>query len=92
MRRNAVLFSTLAALVGVSLLCWIVMFLAGHDVWNFVGKPDFWQLSGPPYSDVRAFAVAFYAQFFVLSVILIALAVTLAWQVTIIRRKERQAT
>jgi hypothetical protein len=67
------------------------MFLAGHDVWNFLGKPDFWQLSGPPYSDARIFAVAFYAQLFVLSGVLIVLAVSLAWQFTVSRRKERQA-
>ena len=47
-------------------LCWIVMFLAGTDVWHFTGSPDFWHLSGPPYTDLRAFGFAFYFQLFVL--------------------------
>ncbi len=25
----------------VGVLCWIVMFLAGTDVWHFAGNPDF---------------------------------------------------
>lgn len=58
-----------SALVGLNfmiLLCWVVAFLAGTDVWHDVGRPDFWNLSGPPYSDLRAAAYAFYLQFFVL--------------------------
>ena len=50
----------------IGLLCWFVMFLAGTDVWHFAGSPDFWRLSGPPHSDLRAFAYAFYFQFFIL--------------------------
>ena len=50
----------------LGMLCWIVMFLAGTDVWHFAGSRDFWRLSGPPYTDLRAFAYAFYAQFVVL--------------------------
>lgn len=50
----------------VGLLCWVVMFLAGTDVWHFAGSPDFWSLSGPPYTDLKAFGYAFYLQFFVL--------------------------
>jgi len=49
----------------IGLMCWIVMFLAGHDVWHFAGSPDFWQLSGPPSSDLRAIGYAFYLQLFV---------------------------
>jgi len=86
MKRHPVFLSFLAALIGVSLLCWIVMFLAGHDIWTFAGKPDFWKLSGPPYLDVRIFAVAFYAQLFVLTGVLIVAAVTIAWNVTVVRR------
>ena len=48
----------------IGLMCWIVMFLAGHDVWHFAGSPDFWRLSGPPNNDLRAFGFAFYLQFF----------------------------
>jgi hypothetical protein len=55
--------------IGLSLLamlCWVVMFLAGTDVWHFYGSPDFSRLSGPPYTDLRAFGYAFYLQFFIL--------------------------
>lgn len=48
------------------LLCWLVMFLAGTDVWHDVGSPNFWSLQGPPYHDLRAFAYAFYLLFVVL--------------------------
>ena len=47
-------------------LCWIVMFLAGTDVWHFAGSPDFWRLTGPPYADLRAFGYAFYLQLLIL--------------------------
>lgn len=50
----------------VGLTCWLVMFLAGTDVWHYTGSPDFWRLTGPPYSDLRAFGYAFYLQFFIL--------------------------
>lgn len=55
----------------VAALCWIVMFLAGTDVWHDVGRPDFWNLAGAPYNDLRAFAGAFYVLFVVLSLNLI---------------------
>jgi hypothetical protein len=35
-------------LSAVALLCWVVMFLAGTDVWHDVGRPDLWNLHGPP--------------------------------------------
>jgi hypothetical protein len=44
----------------LSLGCWVVMFLAGTDVWHDTGRQDFWRLDGPPYADLRAFATAFY--------------------------------
>lgn len=47
-------------LSGVALVCWVVMFFAGTDVWHSVGRPDFWRLSGAPYADLRASAYAFY--------------------------------
>ena len=56
-------------MIGLSIvgtLCWIVMFLAGTDVWHYAGSPDFWRLSGAPYTDLRAFGYAFYFQLFVL--------------------------
>jgi hypothetical protein len=55
-----------------ALLCWIVMFLAGTDIWHDAGRPDVWTLQGPTNHDVRAFACAFYLLFVVLSVQLIA--------------------
>jgi hypothetical protein len=58
----------------LGLLCWMVMFLAGHDVWHYYGSPDFWRLYGPPNEDMRAFAYAFYFQFFImLSVIAVGI-------------------
>lgn len=57
---------TLIGACTVGLLCWVVMFLAGTDVWHFIGSPDFWRLSEPPNADLRFFAYAFYLQFFVL--------------------------
>ena len=47
----------------LALLCWAVMFLAGTDVWHAFGRPDFWHLAEPPYSDMRALACAFYLLF-----------------------------
>jgi hypothetical protein len=48
-----------------ALCCWIVMFMAGHDVWHDSGRPDF-HLMGATYFDLRAFAYAFYLLFVVL--------------------------
>ena len=47
-------------LTALSLVCWVVMFLAGTDVWHDTGRHDFWRLAGPPYADLRAIAYAFY--------------------------------
>ena len=54
---------TMIALAVVGIGCWVVMFLAGTDVWHSSGSPDFWRLSDSPYYDMRLFAYAFYAQF-----------------------------
>ncbi len=62
----------------LALVCWAVMFLAGTDVWHDTGRPDFWNLAGPPYHDLRAFAFAFYLLFAILLVHLIVTAVDLA--------------
>ena len=48
------------ALSAFALALWVVMFLAGTDVWHALQRPDFWTLQGPPYTDLRAFAYAFY--------------------------------
>ena len=58
--RSLIVLSTLG------MLCWLVMFLAGTDVWHFAGSPDFWRLPGPPHTDLRAFGYAFYSQFLIL--------------------------
>lgn len=66
MERERIQFATLC-LGALAILCWLVMFLAGTDVWHDVGRPDFWNLQGPPYQDLRAFAYAFYLLLIVLS-------------------------
>jgi hypothetical protein len=76
MVRKWVQLATLC-LGALALLCWVVMFVAGTDVWHDVGRPDFWNLSGPPYQDLRAFAYAFYLLLAVMSVQLIVTAVDL---------------
>ena len=58
MARQRIHLATLC-LGSLALLCWIVMFLSGTDVWHDVGRPDFWNLPGPPYRDLRAFAYSF---------------------------------
>ena len=70
-------------LTALGLLCWLVMFLAGHDVWHFAGSPDFWRLHGLPHTDLRAFAYAFYVQFFAL----LGLLVFGFWQIVQRRRR-----
>jgi hypothetical protein len=72
----------MTGLLTLGLLCWMVMFLAGTDVWRFAGRPDFWHLSGPPNADLRAFVVAFYLQF----VVLVAMAGLVAWTARASRR------
>jgi hypothetical protein len=72
-KRRGVDFATFC-LGAMALLCWVVMFLSGHDVWHDVGRPDLWNLEGPPYHDLRAFVGAFYL---LLMVLLVHLTVTL---------------
>lgn len=71
MNKKVGMLLTAPVLILISIAFWLVMFLAGHDVWNYAGKPDFWHLDGPPHFDLRAFAIAFYAQLAVLLVLLI---------------------
>ena len=65
MHKRAKLSVLLSALC---LVLWVVIFLAGTDVWHDTGRHDFWRLQGPPYHDLRILAVAFYVLFFVLIV------------------------
>ena len=58
--RSLIVLSTLG------MLCWVVIFLAGTDIWHFARSPDFWREPGPPNADLRAFAFAFYFQFLIL--------------------------
>ena len=60
MERKWVQPATTLSLSALALLCWIVMFLAGTDIWHDAGRPDLRTLQGPTYHDVRAFAYAFY--------------------------------
>ncbi len=69
---------TLALLGILALSCWVVMFLAGTDVWHDVGRPDFWTLTGPPYNDLRAFVYAFYLLFVVLAAQLLVTGLAIA--------------
>ena len=53
------------SMIGLStlgMLCWVVMFLAGTDLWHVAGSPDFWR----QHTDLRAFGWAFYLQFLIL--------------------------
>ena len=43
----------------LALVCWIVMFMAGTDVWHDSGRPDLHRM-GATYFDLRALAYAFY--------------------------------
>ena len=47
-------------LSSAGLLCWMVMFLAGTDIWHDTGRPDLRALPGATAADIRAFAYAFY--------------------------------
>lgn len=85
MNRRWVDLATLG-FTAAAFLCWAVMFLSGHDVWHDVGRPDIWNLPGPPYADLRTFAVAFYVM---LVVFVIQIATTAAGFVT--RRRGRDA-
>ena len=39
---------------------WVIMFLAGSDVWNETGRKDVWNLQGAAYADLRVFLYCFY--------------------------------
>lgn len=39
---------------------WIMMFLAGTDIWHDTGSLNFWKLKGPPYTDLRVLVCCFY--------------------------------
>ncbi len=56
--RTAWLLSGISA---AGLICWIVMFMAGQDVWHDLGAPDIWRNAAVPYPDLRVFTACFYA-------------------------------
>lgn len=58
MTRGSIPVATLC-LTATSLCCWIVMFMAGTDVWHDTGRLDLRTL-GATGADVRALAAAFY--------------------------------
>ena len=58
MTRRSIPVATLC-LTAISLACWILMFLAGTDIWHDTGRLDLRTL-GAHGADVRALAVAFY--------------------------------
>jgi len=43
----------------LALGCWIVVFMAGTDVWHDSGRPDFHRMGATDF-DLRALAYAFY--------------------------------
>ena len=51
---------TSLSLNALALCCWAVTFLAGHDIWHGLGRPDIGAASGVSATDVRAFMVAYY--------------------------------
>ena len=61
MKKKLSLFLTIIAMA-----VWVIMFLAGTDVWNDTGKKDIWNLQGPPYGDLRVFLYCFYGLFVLL--------------------------
>ena len=77
MARQWIQLATLC-LGALALLCWVVMFLSGTDIWHDLGRPDFSNLQGPSSHDLRAFAYAFYLLPVVLLVHLIVTALDLA--------------
>ncbi len=86
-RRRSIFLWLVSGLSVVSMACWLVMFLAGTDVWHFAGRPDIWNLESQPYADVRAFVLAFYVQF----VVLVAVLAFVGWSL-IARQRTRRAT
>jgi hypothetical protein len=46
-------------LAALALACWVMMFLAAHDIWHDAGRPDL-HMMGATYFDLRAFTWAFY--------------------------------
>ena len=56
--RKAQIVAALAEIL--ILMCLIVMFLAGNDIWHDTGQPDFWHLNRPLFADVRVFVCAYY--------------------------------
>jgi hypothetical protein len=73
-RRSLLLGSSI-----LGLLCWVVLFMAGTDIWHAV-RPHLPPSQGPSQVDVRAFRYAYYL-----------LAVILAGQVVLLLLDRRSA-
>jgi hypothetical protein len=65
------------ALALLGLLCWVLTFMAGTDVWHDAGRPDFLKLGATSF-DLHALAGAYYLLPAVLSAQVGLLALTLA--------------
>ena len=39
---------------------WVLMYLAGADIWHDTGSMNFWKLQGPPFTDLRVLVCCFY--------------------------------
>jgi hypothetical protein len=65
------------ALAVVGLLCWVLTFMAGTDIWHDAGRPDFLRLGATDF-DLHALAVSYYLMPAVLSVLVGLLALTVA--------------
>ena len=50
----------------IAILSWVIMFLAGSDIWNDAGRKDIWALQGVPYNDLRVLLYCFYGLFILL--------------------------
>ena len=54
------------AFAATGVICWILMFGAGHDLWHETGRVDLWRVPGVHAVDLGAFLIAFYGLLLVL--------------------------
>jgi hypothetical protein len=50
----------LLVLALISVLCLVGLFLALHDVWHELGRPDYWSGMGPAAFEWRFLSIAFW--------------------------------
>ena len=50
---------TSVALSALALVCWTVMYMAWHDIWHALGRPDLTSAPAVHVADVRAFLIAY---------------------------------